>query len=173
VEIAAGILAIACLAASPPLSAAEERKDGPGIRFDDELLSHLEGRWALTRSIRGTTERNTVEAGWVLDHQFLRLAMKDVATPPKYEAHVYVGWSNTDRRYVIHWMDLWGGHYSSRGFGKRSGDAVEFRFADGEGAFFNTFTYDRAKDTWTMVLESGDRDGKRSPFAVDRLEKAR
>ena len=166
---------LACLlAALAAFAVAQERKDGPGIRFDDDLVSRLEGRWELTRAMRGQESKSGVDCDWVLDHQFLRIRMKDRATPPKYEAHVYIGWSNASQRYDIHWMDVWGGHYSGRGAGTRTGDTIEFRFPDPDGsAFFNTFAYDRAKDAWTMTLESSDRSGKRSPFASERWQRAR
>jgi hypothetical protein len=162
------LLAAFVLAALPAF-AAEPGKDGRGIPFRDDLIAHLEGRWDLARTIGTRQDRNTVEAEWVLDHQFLKLRMKDVAVPPKYEADVYIGYSNTDKRYVAHWIDVFGGHYSSRGIGVRDGDSIEFRFAYDEGPFFNTFTYDRAADAWTMKLENGTKDGKRTPFATDRL----
>jgi hypothetical protein len=47
-----------------------------------------------------------------LDHQFLRLEMKDVATPPAYEATVYIGYDKTGERYVAHWLDVFGGRFS-------------------------------------------------------------
>jgi len=166
------LLLAACLALCT-LALAEERKDGPGIRFSDDLVSRLEGRWELTRTVRGQESRSAAEADWVLDHQFLRVRMKDLAIPPRYEAHVYIGWSNAKQRYVIQWMDVWGGHYALRGEGTRNADAIEFRFPDPEGDFFNTFAYDRAKDAWTMTLESSDRSGKRSPFASERWQRAR
>jgi len=165
---------LACLlAALAAFAVAQERKDGPGIRFDDDLVSRLEGRWELTRAMRGQESKSGVDCDWVLDHQFLRIRMKDRATPPKYEAHVYIGWSNAKQRYVIQWMDVWGGHYSLRGEGTRNADAIEFRFPDPEGDFFNTFAYDRAKDTWTMTLENSDKTGKRSLFARERWERPR
>jgi hypothetical protein len=166
------ILFAACLAFCA-LAFADERKDGPGIPFKDDLVSRLEGRWELTRTMRGQESKSAGEADWVLDHQFLRVRMKDLATPSRYEAHVYIGWSNTSQRYDIHWMDVWGGHYSTRGVGTRTGDTIEFRFSDPDGAFFNTFAYDRAKDAWSMTLENSDRSGKRSLFASERWERAR
>ena len=93
-----------------------------------------------------------------------------IAAPPKYEADVYIGYSNAEARYIIHWIDVFGGHYSSRGYGLRDGDAIEFRFPEGDGTigFYNTFAYDRAADAWTMKLENGGKEG-RTPFATDRL----
>jgi len=151
------------------LFAAGPAKDGRGIPFRDDLVSRLEGRWDLTRTMGTREAKNSVEARWALDHQFLVVHMTDVAIPPKYEAVVYIGYSNTDQRYVAHWIDVFGGRYSSRGLGTREGDSIEFLFPYDDGPFFNTFTYDRATDAWTMKLENGTKDGKRTPFATDRL----
>jgi hypothetical protein len=79
------IIAIVTLLA-PGLNAAEPVVDGPRTRFDDPFIATLEGRWDIVRQIRGTEVRNTMTAAWVLNHQFLRLHMKDVKEPPAYEA---------------------------------------------------------------------------------------
>jgi hypothetical protein len=52
---------------------------------------------------------NSVSADRVLNHQFLRIHMKDVAEPPAYEALVYIGYQHADQRYVAHWLDVYGG----------------------------------------------------------------
>src|ERR1043166_2985827 len=81
---------------------AQEPLDGPNRPFKDELLDNLVGDWKLTRQIRAQTVQNTVKAEWVLNHQFLRIYMKDVATPAQYEAMVFVGYDNASDRYVAH-----------------------------------------------------------------------
>lgn len=143
--------------------------DGRGGRFDDELFAQLEGEWLLTRQIRGTEVKNTVVADWVLQHQFLHLRMRDVATPPRYEAEVYIGYAHAAKEYVAHWIDNFGGHYSAVGRGRREGHSVAFRFEYPDGPFFNTFTWDPATGTWTCHLEAVGKDGVRSTFARDRL----
>ena len=57
---------------------AQEPLDGRNRSFRDELLDNLTGDWKLTRKIRGQTVENSVQAEWVLNHQFLRVQMKDV-----------------------------------------------------------------------------------------------
>jgi hypothetical protein len=161
---------IAALAATA-LVAAAERQDGPGIPFQDTLASKLEGRWKVVRNVRGKEMASTSEVGWVLQHQFLRMHMASVE--PGYEADVYIGMSNAGKHYVIHWMDVWGGHFAMSGKGRREGDAIEFRFTGDGGDFYNTFTYDRGTDRWSMNLENADKAGKRSPFATERWERLR
>lgn len=133
----------------------------------DDLLDHLVGRWQVTRSIRGTTVENRMEAEWVLGHQFVRMHMIDVARPPQYEAIVLIGRDDTKGRYVAHWCDDFGATYSAIGQGTRRGDAIEFRFDYESGPFFNTFTWDATSATWRFRGEMAAADGARSLFAED------
>jgi hypothetical protein len=153
-----------------PLMAAEAA-DGPKVKFEDAFIDNLVGDWDLTRSVRGQTVKNRVRAEWVLHHQFLKLHMTDVATPPEYEALLLIGYSHADQEYVIHWCDVWGGKYSSLGRGKRDGDKIEFVFKDPDGSFFNTFSWNAADHTWTFRMEGADSTGARTPFATDVLHR--
>ena len=152
-----------------PELASAQVVDGPGARFDDDLISRLEGRWLLSRSIRGTEVRNRVTATWVLNHQFLELHMRDVAEPPKYEAIVLIGYSHADKQYVAHWTDTDGGKFSAVGRGRRTDNAIEFRFEYPDGPFFNTFTWAPDRQQWVFRMESVASDGKRQLFATDTL----
>jgi hypothetical protein len=163
--------AIALLAAAAPQARADGEPDGPKRIFRDEFIENLVGKWNITRQIRGREARNTLTAEWVLNHQFLELHMKDVAEPPTYEAVVLIGYSYDDRRYVIHWCDTYGGKFSSMGYGRRSKDGIEFEFPDPENPFFNTFTWDAAGKKWVFRMENGRKDGTRTLFAVDTLQR--
>ena len=145
--------------------------DGPKARFQDDLISRLEGNWRLTRRIRGKEARNTVSATWVLNHQFLLVQMKDVDHPPAYEALVLIGYIHASGQYVAHWCDTFGGKYSAKGTGVRSENAVEFQFNYDDGPFFNTFTWFPEKEQWIMRLENQDKNGARNLFAIDTLER--
>lgn len=158
-----------CSLAPLPVLADGEARDGRGGRFEDDLFANLEGEWLLTRQIGGREAQNSVTATWVLQHQFLRLQMRDLATPSRYEADVYIGYSHAAGEYVAHWMDNFGGHFAGEGRGRRDGNTVEFRFAYASGPFFNTFRWDPAGKTWTCVLESLAKNGERQLFARDTL----
>jgi hypothetical protein len=168
-----GIAALAylCLTLATAPGRADQGADGRGHPFIDPFIENLAGRWEVVRSIRGQQVRNTLEADWVLEHQFLRLHMKDVAVPPQYEAIVLLGYSHADSQYVLHWCDTFGGRYSGDGFGRRTGDSIPFTFEYPDGPFFNTFRWHPASKTWTFEMENGDQDGSRSPFAVDSLRR--
>ena len=119
---------------------------------------------------QGLHARVGFEAEWVLEHQFLRLHMKDVASPPKYEAEVYIGFDKAGNRYVAHWMDTFGGGFSSMGFGVRDGNSLPLIFEDADGTVRNTFTYDPATQSWTSLIVQKAKGGDWKTFAEDRLK---
>jgi ketosteroid isomerase-like protein len=162
-----GIWRIAHLHASnmAPAAAAAVGKGAHG-RLDDPFLDNLVGDWRITRRIRGTEAQNTLHVEWVLQHQFVELRMRDVKQPPEYEAQVLVGYDPSTARYVAHWCDDFGGQYSNQGYGKRTGDAIEFTFVYPDGPFHNTFRWDPAQQTWTFLMEN-EKDGHRTLFAED------
>jgi hypothetical protein len=153
-------VALTCATARP--CAGQDPLDGPARVFRDDLLDHLVGRWTLTRTIRGKVVENVVDADWVLNHQFLRLTMRDIATPPAYEAVIYIGYDNTSERYVAHWIDVYGGRFSETlGYGKREGNILRWVFEYPDGPFHNTFQGERSRDSRAFVLWRSRRDRSR------------
>ena len=149
---------------------AQEPLDGRNRVFHDELLDKLVGDWKLTRKMKQQSVENHVKAEWVLNHQFLLIHMKDAASPPTYEAMVFVGYDNTSERYVAHWMDVFGGRFSETlGYGKRSGNVIQFIFEYPDGPFRNTFTWTSESNTWAFLMEQKDQTDKWKVFAEDRL----
>ncbi len=114
------------------------------VPLEDPFLDNLVGKWKIERKIDGTLVANTMEAQWVLQHRFLKLHMKDVSNPPKYEALVLIGYDPLAERYVAHWTDTYGGGYSALGYGKRDGNSIEFKFDYPDGPFYNTFNWEPA-----------------------------
>jgi hypothetical protein len=154
-----------------PLSA-QEPLDGSNRIFHDEFLDNLVGDWKLTRKIRGKTAENSVKAEWTLNHQFLLVHMKDVSTPPNYEAMVFIGYDNTSERYVAHWIDVFGGRFSETlGYGTRVGNAIKFVFEYPDGPFHNTFTWIPESKHWSFLMEQKDTTGKWKVFAEDTLRR--
>jgi len=162
----AAVLVLAALLCGCATSAPVGSPAHPPLQ--DEFLDRLVGNWRVTRSVRGSTVQNAMDARWVLGHQFVRLHMIDVKTPPTYEASVLIGYDATKARYVAHWCDVFGAGYSAVGYGARSGDSVEFRFAYDDGPFFNTFTWHPRDASWTFRGENGQPDGSRTLFMEDR-----
>jgi len=144
----------------------------PDGSCEDELLDALAGNWNLTRKIRDGVVQNRVRAEWVLNHQFLQIHMKDVAVPPEYEAMVFVGCANDEDRYVVYWMDSFGGSFSEKGTGTRDGNAIRFVFQYPDALLHNTFTWYAADDVWTCKIEQQDDSGAWSLFCEDQLTRA-
>jgi hypothetical protein len=163
------IFAASLITAALPLL--EQPIDGRGGRFEDDLISNMEGHWLVTRQIRGTTVQSELTASWTLAHQFLQLHMKDTQVPARYEALVLIGYVYSSQEYVAHWTDSFGAKFSAIGRGKRLGNTVEFRFEYPDGPFFNTFTWDPVAKTWQLRMESQAVDGKRALFAIDTLRR--
>ena len=140
--------------------------------FQDDLLDNLVGEWKLVRRIQGRTTENVVKADWVLNHQFLRIQMRDIAQPPAYEATVFVGYDTTQDRYVAHWLDVFGGRSSQTiGHGTRSENSIKFLFPYPEHPFVNTFTWDPDKKTWNFLMQQKNPDKSWSVFAEDNLSR--
>ena len=114
--------------------------DGPRVILQDPLLDKMVGNWKVGGTIRGRTVEQSVEAQWVLNHQFLQIHEKGApdskTAGPAYEAMVMIGYDHTSERYVAHWMDIYGGRFSETlGYGVRSGDQIEFVFEYPDGPF--------------------------------------
>ena len=134
--------------------------------FSDDLLNHLTGSWKMTGQILGKPVTHAVTAEWTLNHQFLRIHEKDTAVPPEYEVDIYVGYDDLSERYVVHWLDVFGGRYSETlGYGKRDGNSIRFVFEYPDGPFTNTFNWKPEQHKWQWVLEN-KKDGKWRNFAT-------
>jgi len=150
----------------------QEPLDGRDRPFRDEFIDNLVGKWKLTRKFKSRTVDNNVNAEWVLNHQFLLLHMKDVNNPPTYEAMVYIGYDNTSERYVVHWIDVFGGRFSETlGYGTRSGNSIKFVFEYPDGPFHNTFNWNPDAKSWTFIMQQKDKTGKWTIFAEDILQR--
>jgi len=168
------IIFVSCFAGMTSRSFAQsEPLDGRNRIFSDELLDNLVGNWKLTRKIRGQTVENTVKAEWVLNHQFLRLEMKDATTPPAFEANIYIGYDNMSERYVVHWIDVFGGRFSETlGYGtKPDKNSIKFVFEYPDAPFHNTFTWNSETKTWRFLMQTKDKSGKWVVFAEDNLRR--
>ncbi len=145
----------------------------------DPFLDQLVGDWRVTRTFpSGRKAENTVHAQWSLNHQWLTLAYHDVATPPKYEATVFIGYDAAKKRYVCHWMDSFGGTYSALGWGTLddASHALEFSFTDGDNdkpgePLTNRFSYDSESKSWTSLIRQYEK-GERKVFCEDKFVRA-
>ncbi len=146
-----------------------EPLDGPNRIFQDELLDNLQGKWKVNGTIKGQPREMELTAEWVLNHQFLLVRERDaVAIEGKkpYEAQIYIGYDNTSERYVVHWIDIFGGRFSETlGYGTRAGNSIKFVFEYPDGPFHNTFMWNPESKIWRFLLEQKNAEGKWTVFA--------
>lgn len=144
--------------------------DGPKHSLQDPLLDQLVGSWKLSGRVVGQNAEHTVDADWVLNHQFLRIYEKD-ETPAKsgnvpYEAIIMVGYDNMSERYVAHWTDVYGGRYSETlGYGTRAENEIRFVFEYPDGPFHTTFRFKPDTKQWEWLMETRNKTGKWIEFA--------
>jgi hypothetical protein len=135
----------------------------PQLVLQDPLLEKMVGKWNLTGQFEGQPVHHAVEVQWVLNHQFLRISEKDLS-PPKaggvpYEAMVFVGYEASNKRYVAHWIDVFGGGASTLGYGKLEGSAIQFLFDYPGQPWLTTFRWRPETGTWQWLMQSKNREG--------------
>ena len=148
--------------------------DGPNRPMRDSLLEHLVGHWRVTRQRTGQADSTSADVDWVLNHQFVRLHYHDAApTAASYEAMVLIGRDNTSDRYVVHWLDLFGGRSSETlGYGTPVLNGIRFVFEYPDGPFVNTFTFDRGAGQWSTLMRQKNARGEWTTFATERFTRA-
>jgi len=144
--------------------------------WQDTLVDHLAGSWQAAGQVMGREAHHTVEAEWVLNHQFLRIHEQTAATAPKserpYEAFWFLGYDTISERYVLHLMDIFGARFSETlGYGVREGNQIRFSFEYPDGPFHTIYRWNPDSDTWEWLMEQKDKDGKWSPFADLKLSR--
>jgi hypothetical protein len=87
---------------------------------------------------------------------------------------VFIGYDNMSERYVVQWLDTFGGRFSeSLGYGRREGaNAVRFVFEYPDGPLHNTFSWKADDKTWSILIEQKDGKGKWTIFAEEVLERS-
>ena len=139
--------------------------------LNDPLLDKLIGDWNVERKFpSGRTAQNVVHIEWVLQHQFVELHYRDVATPPKYEAIVLIGYDSIGKHYICHWTDSTGADYSADGFAQRdeASNAMEFKFTFNDGELTNRFSFDPQSGTWTSTIRQTEK-GEWKLFCEDKF----
>jgi hypothetical protein len=145
----------------------------PG-EWRDDLVDRMVGTWKLQGPVMGREAHHTVEAEWVLNHQFLRIHEKTEAGAPaseqQYEAIWFLGYDPISERYVLHLLDVFGGRFSETlGYGVRDGNAIRFVFEYPDGPFHTVVRWSPEKDTWQWLMTQKDKDGKWATFGDLKL----
>jgi hypothetical protein len=164
------LMLTAVAAAAAP--AQESMTEAPPA-LQDDVLDRLQGDWQMVGTMLGDSVAYDVTGSWVLGHQFLLLDMVEVSDPPEYEAAIYIGFDATTERYIVHWLDDFGGGASTLGYGRRDGDSIAVLFEAPTMTLRDTFTYDADHDRWHLLIEMKGPDGAWSVFADNTLARRR
>jgi hypothetical protein len=159
--------------------------DGENRVFKDKLLDELVGKWRVNGEIMGQNIEQYCEADWVLNHQFLRAHFIDSAARDRksgsihdgaeYEAMVFIGYDNMSERYVVHWIDIFGGRFSETlGYGNSQDQhTIRFVFEYPTGPLHNTFAWNMIDGTWSIQIKQKNQNGKWTDFADEILRKTK
>jgi hypothetical protein len=160
----------ACMVLS--IAASRSPAAAPLASSDEAYLDALQGIWTMEGSVGGKPVRYVADGRRVLNGGFLKLHMQDAASPPQYEADLYIGFDAKANDYIAHWLDRFGAPGARVvATGERRGLGLVFNFPYAEGAFRDTFNWDPKTLSWTLLLES-QRDGAWSTFATYTLRRA-
>jgi hypothetical protein len=152
----ANLLAALLLVASGTLGI---QASASGNNADDAYLDHLQGSWVMEGNYAGKPVRYRAEGQRVLRGAFLKLRMIDAASPPQYEAELFLGFDPKANDYIAHWLDNFGAagaRVVARG--ERQGEILTVTFPYAEGAFRDTFTWQPAAKSWSLLMESQRSD---------------
>jgi hypothetical protein len=111
-----------------------------------------------------------VHCEWVLNHQFIEFHYGSADVKPEYEAFVFIGFDNTAKSYVCHWVDVFGGSDSELGRGKIAAGLGSIEFTFGKGELTNKFTFDPETKTWTSLIRQIEK-GNWVTFAQEKWAK--
>ncbi len=136
-----------------------------GPRLASPYLDGLTGAWELAGTVQGKPAHYRAQGTWVLNGGWLEFSMRDVATPPAYEAHVYIGYDPGADDYIAHWLDKFGAAGARvLATGRLNERTLVLNFPYAAGAFRDTLTLGDA-GRGTLLIESQEKDGSWSTFA--------
>ena len=154
-------MALVCMTAALTVRAADSAKSA-----DEAYLDGLQGKWVMTGTLGGKPVQYAADGQRVLRGGFLELHMIDRKSPVQYEADAFIGFDPKANDYIAHWLDRFGAagaRVVARG--ERQGQRLVLNFPYAEGAFRDTFTWQPASDSWTLLMETQGADGAWSTFA--------
>lgn len=135
--------------------------NGPNAIFQDDLLDRLVGKWKVTGTVHGSPSTQTLDAEWVLNHQFLRIHQKSAesvaGTNVPYEGVFFIGYDDESNRYIAHLMNVFGGRDSETlGYGQRNVNEIKLVFTSLDATVASSFTWKPKSGVWDLVstLES-------------------
>ncbi len=162
-RVGAGVhsIALIALAGAAVAVAADTR-----LSADDAYLDALQGKWIMAGTMGGKPVRYVADGRRVLQGGFLKLHMLDTGASPQYEADVFIGYDPIAKDYIAHWLDRFGAAGARViAQGTRKGPQLVLTFPYADGAFRDSFVWQPASQTWSLLIESQAANGSWSTFA--------
>ncbi|OFX00178.1 MAG: hypothetical protein A3E78_06235 [Alphaproteobacteria bacterium RIFCSPHIGHO2_12_FULL_63_12] len=138
---------------------------------NDIFLDGLIGDWEMTGAVMGDPVRYRADGARTLEGAWVEFHMIDAATPPQYEARVFIGADESAQDYVAHWLDGFGaGGARVAALGARTDNQLRLEFPYAQGKFRNLWER-RDKDSWTLTIDAENAGGSWSEFAHYSIER--
>jgi hypothetical protein len=149
----------------PALQPGQQPIDGAKAVLADPRLDKMVGHWTMNGELMGQPTTHTVQAKWILNHQFLEIHEWGPPDPktakPQYEAMPMIGYDNLSERY-----DVFGGRFSETlGYGKRVGNEIDFIFEYPDGPLRTNFIWDATRGQWHWQMTQKNTSGQWTTFA--------
>ena len=146
------------------------------VRVPDGFLNKLQGRWDAVGTLNGHPTKENFKADWVLHYGYLRFRLvaeeENAAGIEELETISDIAFDPATSQYVLLWKDN-GGTTSVEGAAAaapRVGDSLSFVFKTPQGNVHRTFTYDAAKNRWTIAIDI-EKDGALQPIVHVTLKR--
>ncbi len=152
---------------------AQSTEDTTGNLFHDDLLNHLVGKWYVTSFAHGSPFTATIDADWVLNHQFLHIHFKgnDVVpwfgVPMEYEE--YIGFNHKQHRYVVNEVTIQGADdYEGFCYAYRNENELKLiqKTISSEETVIQRMTWDPEFGSW-IIQSRPEVDGKEGRLFLD------
>jgi len=128
----------------------------------ESVLTGLVGKWEAPGRIMGRPVTYRAEGKAVLQGRFVRIDLRDLSVPARYEAIILIGKSKDQETYVAHWLDVFGADASTVvGIGEFDDDELTLRFEHDSHSVINVFRFHRSlplrADRFELVTLSVDK----------------
>jgi hypothetical protein len=138
-----------------PVSCANNKTEKQINDFRPDILKKLDGEWIAKGKVMGENVEYNLTVRPVLNFTFSELHMIDVASPPQYEAMVFIGYDTASKKIISHWLDSFGPAFSiPHGTGNIDSNTIEFIIPYTDGTFRDRITLNDQEKTWSLLIES-------------------
>lgn len=123
--------------------------------LEDDFLDLVVGKWVVSGTTHGLSVPQTLQADWMLNHQYVRIDQKTNENRPgwgiPFEAVHFIGYDRTQKRYVLHSLNVMGSSAPAVIYGERQGNAIKFEASAGQRMVGLRMTWRPESGTWHFV----------------------